>query len=599
MTSLKHSLLVAALAASLPSLAQAQPPKAGPFSPPTSWSAYFSGGPHKSGSRVTLPDGRIGVVVGDFHSIPNGSASSDNPGTFRYAVMVPGVSGDDCRFGLSVVMIESSKGGRDTIVGSGRDADPLAEQLQRRIETTRARVLASTARGREIQAEADKQLAKWNKRSDASVKKFSTREGYQSLVIDMALNGAAGKLKGGLKNTGDLDRIFKETLIDAVKNKASSDLPYSLPPFNGDQAASVELTKGNIKLMIEARMKNVKPDSRAEIMTNLLVQFAGTAIASEDGDLAEAAMDALGDVAVDLAVSRYPIVGPMAKEAVELAKQFNGYLDAMNTLDHADANFTAALNAWNESYGARQALELMQSNRGRLLQEASDLLYKEDPKLEPWLVSRLTDRLEKQRAMFAKILADMPPKAGPPAPGAPVKLGEDDGFTDIGIQWQVPMMIEGAGREDALVAVDRLNVRNRRGRSFDATPEVDAADPLRGLRTFLSGKGGGLGGLGGFPSGRNALAPDVFMPPPAPTMSEKEALERDCRLKKMAEAEREVPRIGPQVASNLKLTRTLRIIGSLNGDSPTGGLEIYRADESRPLYVIPAKNFKGRYGVER
>lgn len=596
MTSLKHPMLVAALAASLPSFAQAQPAKAGPFSPPSSWSAYFSGGPHKSGDRVTLPDGRAGVVVGDFHSIPNGTVSSDNPGTFRYAVMVPGVSGDDCTFGLSIVMIESGKGRRDTVVGASRDADRLAEHFQRQIETTRARVLASTARGREIQAEADKQLAKWNKRNDASVKKFTTKEGYQSLVIDMALNGAAGKLKGGLKNTGDLDRIFKETLIDAVKNKASSDLPYSMPPFNGDQAATVELTKGNIKLMIEARMKNVRPDSRAEIMTNLLVQFAGTAIASEDGDLAEAAMDALGDVAVDLAVSRYPIAGPMAKEAVELAKQLNGYLSAMNTLDHADANFTAALNAWNESYGARQALELMQSNRGKLLQEASDLLYKEDPKLEPWLVGRVTDRLEKQRAAFAKIVVD-PSKAGPQRPSPVFKPFDEDSLTDIGLQWQLPMLIADAGREDALVATDRLNVTGRRGRSFDVTPGIDPKDPLAGLRNLLNGKGGAE--FGGLPMGRNALAHDIFMPPPVPTMSEREALERDCRLKKMADAESEVPRIGPQVATKLQLGRTLKILGSLNGDAPGGGLEIYRTDESRPLYVIPAKNFKGRYGVER
>ena len=238
-------------------------------------------------------------------------------------------------------------------------------------------------------------------------------------------------------------------------------------------------------------------------------------------------------------------------------------------MERADAQYTAALNAWNESYGARQSLVLMKANRAALLKQASDELYKEDPKLEPWLVERVGSKMNR-----------------------PLKFEPLD---VIALEWQVPFLIESAGVEDAALAVDRLGVRGVRGRGgFDVTPVDPRTDPLGQLRQLFD-KTNQLGRLGG----RNFLEPGAFMPPPQPTLSEAQALERDCRLKRMAEAERLVPRIAPQV----RFLPALELLGDLNGEGGrNGGIELYRGSESRPLYLgngTPTSGTKMNVGWRR
>jgi len=593
MLSLKHLGLVMVVAASASSSAHA----ANPLTPPSDWSAYNSGGPLRGGKAVTLPDGRKGVVVGDFREIPNGTASSSNPGYFRYAVMVPNAgpvdASKDCpAFGLSVVTVEFVDGKMS--VSGGKDADAMIADYQKRLGDYRQRVLSATAAGRDIQAKADKMFAKWNERNDRSVKKFTTVEGYTSLVTDMALAGVADKAKKSLKTTGDLDKIFKEALIDAAKEKLSGDLPLGAPGPKPETAVAAELTKANIKAILTQKLKDVPENGRAEVLTKVLVQFGALAIDGDGEDLGEVAFEALADVAVEVGLSRYPIAGPLAKEALELGKQLRGYLMTIEKLSEADVEFTKAMNAFNDSYGARQALTLMQKNRKDLLKAASNSLYAEDPKLEDWLVGRVAERMDADERMMAKLLKSLPPDPKAPAvvgPQAPedatklkpfvVKDGELESALDT---WRIPGFIERAGQDVAVFEGERLNLR---GKTFRVEREAMGLGNGRGdrdirlssgtpdlmgdMRRIFSGPGFGHRGLD--------LVPAL---PPKPTLDEKQMLERDCRLKRMAEAERVVPRIGPQV-------RQQRMFRSLLNDlpEPTRGLDVYRFDNTKPMRVVP------------
>lgn len=607
----KSSLVILVAALLSTASASAQPGAAKPslLTPPASWSAYNSGGPLRAGNPVTLPDGRRGVVVGDFRTVPNGTASASNPGRYRYAVMVPALppadATKDCPdFGLSVVTVEMN--GNTMHVSGGASADAMIAEYKKRLGDYRARVLSAHRDGLAIQAKADKMLAKWNARNDRSRKKFSTAEGYTSLAFDMALAGMADKVKKGLKTTGDLDRIFKEALIDAAKEKLSGDLPLNAPGASANTAAAAELTKGNIKALIAEKMKDPKiaalPDNtRAEILSKVLVQFGALAIEGDGSgeELAEAAFGAAADVAVDIGLSRYPIAGPLAKEALELTKQLRGYLVTLDTLAEADASFTQALNAFNDSYGARQGLELMQKHRKALLKAASDALYKEDPGLEAWLVERVADRMEGRERAMKEFLATLPPRdgaMGPQAPGGTKKplVLVDPAETAALDTFLMPGYIERAGQEEALGAFDGLRMDRPRypsGRGGRMRFDVDRAprnpqNPLDGLREIFRGPS---------PFGRGLTLELLPPEPPMPSRDEKAVLERDCRLKRMAQAERDIPRIGPQVRRTLSLRS---MIGELPALHETGGSNVPRLYDTTPrVWVLPDYKAKRAAGA--
>ena len=98
--------------------------------------------------------------------------------------------------------------------------------------------------------------------------------------------------------------------------------------------------------------------SRDAILTDLAVQFAGRLASSgrntDDDAVARDALAAIEDIAVEYALPRVPVVTVLARDALELTRQLRGFLEAQGRAGQAGERFTAAINAFNRSYAARQ-----------------------------------------------------------------------------------------------------------------------------------------------------------------------------------------------------------------------------------------------------
>ncbi|HVO30370.1 MAG TPA: hypothetical protein VMV18_06525, partial [bacterium] len=292
------------------------------------------------------------TIVGDFRVVPTGTASASNPGHYRYAVLFgdrPNL--DSPQMSLSIAMVERVEGELRIVEGPVPAGDALAA-MDARMRRSAQTILSHTQRGRQLQDRAARLLAEWSQRNDRSRYRLTTPEGLLSLGTDMALAGMTARAQQALGGANQVERLVNESMLSALGSYASSTLPGSLPPFNPQQAANVELTRGGLNAYLSQRLNGLDPRGREAAITYILTQAGGRLLANPQDDVARHLLDATADLAITWGLP--PVVGPLAQEAVELARQLGGFTASLQNAHLADAEFTAAINEYNFLYGARQ-----------------------------------------------------------------------------------------------------------------------------------------------------------------------------------------------------------------------------------------------------
>lgn len=283
-------------------------------------------------------------------------------------------------FDARIATVEIGRDGTVRMIGWPTSVRSADTHFQNVLDTYLSTVMQATAEGRALDARARALYQQFATRADATRNRYMTAQGYGRIAGDIAV---ASFQPRATQRLGPVGNFISTTLQSSAVNAIGSvDLPVtgmgSQPPFGPGEAAAVSAARDaagavqNNRASIQGYLRErlgmprggsaaltpAQRSRRDEILANLAIQFAGRMAAQGEGvtpdAVASEALAAIEDLAVEYALPRVPVVTVLARDALELTRQLRGFVSVIHTANRADERFTAAINAFHESYAARQ-----------------------------------------------------------------------------------------------------------------------------------------------------------------------------------------------------------------------------------------------------